>query len=365
MNPLSLVLAIGLVYGIGVIVGLLRPSPNQASNRILAGLVFAVTLKLVPYVLGFSGMYQRYPWLSFAPFEIDAAFGPLLYLYVLSLTRAPIKRNFIFHFVPAIIEFCYYAIMFVQPLGFKNAWHDRAHSLIDPAEYAFGVISLAVYLIASMVRTVQYQKLTLISLTQAEPQTIRFLSIVLKAFAAYVAIRLVFGISQILQPKTSLDNFYLAYFWLAILIFVLGAGALTFKEVIPSASQPEALTDSEANASAKDWSKIADQIADRTEQGQLWLDPQLSLPTFAERVGFSPGYVSKALNVGRAQNFSDFINQYRVNRVNELLADPAEDRDVLELAFECGFNSKASFNRIYKKLTNETPSQARARLRTG
>jgi AraC-like DNA-binding protein len=57
-------------------------------------------------------------------------------------------------------------------------------------------------------------------------------------------------------------------------------------------------------------------------------------------------------------NFFDFINQYRVSEVKERIADPKNDNfTLLGIALESGFNSKSAFNRIFKKLTGQTPSQ--------
>lgn len=367
MNPLSLVLLFGFTYGVWVMIALLRPSPNQSANRILAALVFLVNLKLIPYILGFSGVYQKAPWLSFAPFELDTGFGPLLYFYVLALTQYQFNKRSKWHLLPPIIQFLYDTTIFVQPLSAKNVWYGRIHVHIEPYIYALGVLSLAVYLVLSLQRTRQYRAATSNNLTQGDPTTIRFLWSTLRVVGVYVVLRTVFGIVSALNPRTTLDNFYLGYFWLSVLIYVLGTGALALNESVPAAipeKEPEQEPEQEKQTTPRDWKKVADQIEIKTTEGQLWLDPNLSLPLFADKVELSPGYISKALNLGLNESFSDFINRHRVQQLNELFKDQNEHRDVLELAFECGFNSKASFNRIYKNLTGETPSQARTRLRS-
>ena len=56
-------------------------------------------------------------------------------------------------------------------------------------------------------------------------------------------------------------------------------------------------------------------------------------------------------------SFFDFINSYRVEEVKKQLADTAmANRNILGIALDCGFNSKATFNTAFKKFTGMTPS---------
>jgi AraC-like DNA-binding protein len=58
------------------------------------------------------------------------------------------------------------------------------------------------------------------------------------------------------------------------------------------------------------------------------------------------------------QNFFDFINRYRIEEAQRLLTDPPDKKiTVLEVLYECGFNSKSSFNTLFKKHTGLTPSE--------
>ena len=64
------------------------------------------------------------------------------------------------------------------------------------------------------------------------------------------------------------------------------------------------------------------------------------------------------------KNFYDFVNQYRLEEFKRLLSDPKNrNLTLLSLAIDCGFNSKSSFNRHFKKVTGQTPSQYFAALK--
>jgi AraC-like DNA-binding protein len=99
---------------------------------------------------------------------------------------------------------------------------------------------------------------------------------------------------------------------------------------------------------------------------QLYRQEDFRLGQLADALGWAPYRIGEALQHAAQLNFFDFVNGFRVAEVSELLADPANDRiSVLSLAFDAGFQSKASFNRIFKAHTGETPSQYRRRSLPG
>ena len=89
-------------------------------------------------------------------------------------------------------------------------------------------------------------------------------------------------------------------------------------------------------------------------------DTELTLFTLAKQLRIHPNHLSQIINQHRNQNFFDYINEYRVNDVKEaLFSRKYDNHSLLGIAHEFGFNSKASFNRAFKKFTGMTPSEFR------
>ena len=87
-----------------------------------------------------------------------------------------------------------------------------------------------------------------------------------------------------------------------------------------------------------------------------YLNPTLTLYELAERISLQPRHLSQVLNESLHQNFHDFVNTYRVKTAKRLLMDnTATKKTVLEILYESGFNSKSSFNNVFKKHTGITP----------
>jgi AraC-like DNA-binding protein len=89
-----------------------------------------------------------------------------------------------------------------------------------------------------------------------------------------------------------------------------------------------------------------------------YLDNQLSLRQLAEDLEVNTNYLSQVINERHEKNFFEFINAYRVTELKEKLEDPQNRQfTILSLAFDCGFNSKTTFNTAFKRITGCTPSQ--------
>jgi len=89
-----------------------------------------------------------------------------------------------------------------------------------------------------------------------------------------------------------------------------------------------------------------------------FLDPNLTLLQLASELDISTHYLSQIINEKFHLNFFDFINQYRVEEVKVRINNSEfKNYSLLGIALDSGFNSKSAFNRIFKKFTNQTPSQ--------
>ncbi|WP_430969089.1 helix-turn-helix domain-containing protein [Spongiimicrobium sp. 2-473A-2-J] len=88
-----------------------------------------------------------------------------------------------------------------------------------------------------------------------------------------------------------------------------------------------------------------------------YLNPKLTLTSLSDQLDISSNHLSQIINERLRMNFSDYINSYRVKEFKDrITSEDSKKYTVLGLALECGFNSKSSFNNVFKKLTGETPT---------
>ena len=119
---------------------------------------------------------------------------------------------------------------------------------------------------------------------------------------------------------------------------------------------------SSSNLKAEDALKVKNLLELHMTTEKPYLNPELSLPQLAAGINVSPHHLSQVINEQFGRNFFDFVNWYRVQEVKERLTAPQYSHlSVLGIAFDAGFNSKSAFNRVFKNVEGETPTQFKKR----
>ena len=106
-----------------------------------------------------------------------------------------------------------------------------------------------------------------------------------------------------------------------------------------------------------DSGRIFNRLNQILQKEKIWFDPDINLSSLAEKMGCSYNHLSQAINRSTGLNYHAFMNHYRINEACRLLE--TTDLTIIEIAYNAGFNSKATFNAVFKKEKNSTPSQFR------
>src|SRR5690606_207599 len=103
---------------------------------------------------------------------------------------------------------------------------------------------------------------------------------------------------------------------------------------------------------------VQDRLSRIMAEEKPYLSAELSLEGLAEKVGLAPKRVSQAINEGFGKNFFEYVNEYRIREAERIFQESTDPGlTVLEVMYASGFNSKSSFNGIFKQLTGMTPSE--------
>jgi len=98
----------------------------------------------------------------------------------------------------------------------------------------------------------------------------------------------------------------------------------------------------------------------KMEKEKLFLDSSLTIHSLAHRLNSNNKYVSQLINNDLKKNFVLFVNEYRIQEAKKLLLDKSNNNLTIEsIGYDAGFKSKSAFNAVFKKITNQTPSEFR------
>ena len=162
---------------------------------------------------------------------------------------------------------------------------------------------------------------------------------------------------------------------LLIFLYILSFGGLQQKQLISEneeinlntiislqkSTDTQYLKSSLKDEQAEEYLK---KLVDFMNTSGIWKDNELSIAKVADHSGISRHHITQILNQYMQKNFNTFVNEYRVEHAKYMFGLKNYDNwSILAIAYECGFNSKATFNSFFKKYTGITPSEYKNRIR--
>ncbi len=180
--------------------------------------------------------------------------------------------------------------------------------------------------------------------------------------AAMIILSISFGISTNFEIMGLAGN-YITFLLVSILIFFgLGHSSVFEGLDLPPPQEPVTIKDDQEPEGQKDKIKpeMIEKLARHMEHEKPYLTPALTLEKLAGQLRLQPRLLSNIINRHFDCNFFEFINSYRVEEAKRMLADKQfADKTMLDIMLDVGFNSKATFNTLFKKKSGMTPSEYR------
>jgi putative ABC transport system permease protein len=334
-------------------------SINRAANRFLALALLTMVLWMAQLLGADIGMATYYPRWSWLPLQFSLAAGPLIYFYVLKLTRPGRKFGWknLAHFVPALLQAGVLVFEIRESTKTGAATYDTLiFRELNPVLQLLTFVSVITYLYLSHKLIESFYRGLKFNGGDRYRNELRWLHRLLAGFGLlwllwipYTAVDY-FGYHNRLSP----DACYPLYLLFAAMITWMGITAF-FK---PEVELPAALSAGLKPSASTELKQKGAWLKRTMETGLHYQDPELSLTSLAEKLGMNAHELSRIVNIALKKSFNDFVNEYRVRDVARKMQDPAYDRiTLLGIAYESGFNSKTTFHRIFKEMTGKSPAE--------
>lgn len=364
---ISLLYMVGISYGAffaAVLLGIRKE--KSGSNRLLAFFVLSYALFILPFFLTRTGALYVFPHLIGTSTPFFFTLGPLFFLYVLSLTTPEfqLRKVHLLHFIPFGLSILSWIPFYAHTASTKlNLLTDNLIRSQTETNIIRGarVVHLLAYLvlIAGLIKKHKHDIKDSFSATdKIKLGWIEFLVLLLASDVVGYFILTVIGAAQ---PDLFAARKIVFGLWKVVVIFLIGYKGLTQPEIYTG---PDWKKDNEKYQSSKLTPIQADaylkMLTEYMKSEKPYLENELTLNKLASQVDIGPRHLSQVINEKLNRNFFDFVNRYRVEEAKKLLINlDKSQNNILDVAFDSGFNSKSSFNMIFKKYTAMTPSQFR------
>lgn len=398
VEPLQLVVLLGAIQGLFLTGALAARRRNRTANRLLAAAMLVFSVSLAAKVHASANLEDRWPHFIGIGYPLPFLFGPLIYLYSAAAadrSRRMGVRDWL-HLLPFVGVVLWGLPIYLMGGTEKVEFYRRLLAgestpltiVADPLKFVSGLG----YGVATMVLLRRHRERVKDSYSTLEEVTLRWLSWLGAAALGIWGLATVFDLLRSLGVAELPWGDDVISLCVAVLVCAIGYLGLRQPEVFryetaeypvpvpmdpPVAQVPEpsasvlaavtpptgldtspryersGLTDAESR-------RLKDRLLALMERERPWTDSGLTLAGLAALLATTPHKLSEVLNSEIRQTFYDFVNGYRVREVQRrITSGDARHLKLLTLALDAGFASKSTFNQVFKKHTNQTPSEFR------
>ncbi len=361
-----------MIYAIGIAITfflsliLLTKKEKSNADKVLAIWLCFIGVHLILFYLIVSGNYTRTPNLLGLELPMPLLHGPFLFVYTTSLsTPKRMSGKDVLHATPFLVGLLAMIPFFtLSPEEKTNVYlqEGKGYSTLVGVFLISIILSGLAYSILSLWFLRRYQKGILNEYSFTEKINLRWLYF------------LIVGLSAIWIIVIVADDHYV---FSAVVTYVLFIGYFGIKQVgiftNQSSANPSVVLELEKNEAESQPEKdkykksgltenqlesIHKRLTQVMRDEKLYLIPELTLSEVAKNLNTHPNALSQVVNQLEQKNFFDYINGLRIEEFKKRIASSEHQQfTLLSIAHDCGFNSKTSFNRNFKKLTGISPTE--------
>ena len=372
---MEFILNAGLGIGVLMLLLLLFKRNKNQSDYLFLGWILVVLGQITFYEISIY-QFEIHGFWAILFFSLPMLGAPLLFLYILSLTGHRVSwKTATLHLGVYVI---YVALFFVfqqkdnLDLTAANGYFELSEN--PPQWMQYYAIPLAIsgliYCVWDLLLLRKHRQTIVALFSFDEKINLKWLSYVVYAYLVLFVLAsfLIFGATQF--QLFSIENAF-AFVGITLSLMLIAFGFYGFRQTaifssidtqeVPSLNLDSSISDkvaySKSGLTPEKIESLASRLTGHMEIKKPFLDENLSLALLAEQSEISQPHLSQIINQYFKMNFYDFVNRYRVEEAKQKLSSPDFDHlSVLGIAFDCGFKSKSSFNRYFKKYTGVSPS---------
>ncbi len=381
-------LLIGGMTLLAIVIFILLKSKKGFSHNLLS-IVFASCFFFILYYYAFLHRSAVFASIAVAfGYGMGFLLGPILLAYIQSISLP--KKEVLKPLLIRLIPFFSFWLLISVPMAlnlFNRTWFTSYAKLIaDYADYLNIIENL--YLLGFMwysANQINNYKITLKDhYSNLDKRDLAWCKLLLKGLGVIIVLDIGLSIYELVFPPTEIIwnvGLIIAFSMVGFYTYLGYRGIFQEKVFIPAflmeprqvshlQERPESNSPSTegepqmaklhylGGLSTRELETLKETLHSLLENEKLYTNEKLTLSDLAMRMDITDKKLSEFLNQSLDMSFYDMINAYRVNEVKQRISDSKfEHYTLLGIALESGFQSKSSFNRVFKNKTGMSPSE--------
>ncbi|MCF3110514.1 helix-turn-helix domain-containing protein [Niabella sp. CC-SYL272] len=375
----------GISVSVYLLILLIAKPKKTTADKILTAWQFLATIHLVYLYLFVTKQYKEVPGVLGWELPLPFIHGPFLYLYTLYVTnQQKHKYRWIWHFLPFLVGYLMWIPVLLQSPEQKLYTYEHGapgYKVIITVLTIATIASGISYVSASLVLLRRHRRNIAGQFSNTGKITLNWLRYLIGGIGVIWFFVIFYLTEQTLYISVSLFIFFLGFFGvrqegifnrsssggqppqplpdedLVLLKGMPAAPATQAAAVLMKNAAPEKVKYEKSTLTDDDATEIHGRLVKLMQDTLLFKNAELTLGDVAGQLDIHSGILSQVINSKTEKSFYDYINHLRVEEFKRIVALPNnQNYTLLSLAFECGFNSKSSFNRNFKKFTGQAPS---------
>ncbi len=373
-------LVIGVFQAALLVLLLLTKRKKSTPDFILAGYLFlsALLIFFTWMEIWARNSDEQILWLTNLRTPLILLIGPILWLYVKSITdqHFRFKPKYLFTLIPFLLVLgLFTARNYFQPQQ-AIAAAPNAEPAFNPMFFFFvtGLIALSNlgYVLWGLLLIRRYKRALKTFFSSTEKINLQWLEFIhIAALITYTSISGLYIINGVFGFMSYQVLQQAGYGIAAMLVLVIGFFGIRKGRIFTSSNidfDMEKAIEEEEEVPSKLTSEeeiFVHRLLEFMKTDKPHLDPEINLVLLSRKLKVSPEYLSDIINSRLNKNFYDFINHYLIEEFKQLCkALESKKLTLISLAYDSGFNSKATFNRVFKKEVGCTPSEYYSKVST-
>ncbi len=350
----------------------------EIADRILIACLLTFAFKFALYIM--HNEHGEFFDLAFSMGLMPLTFGPYLYLYTCYLVERKYGFEYkdLLHFLPFFLLTAFYFLFFKDVVDFNDVNYFRNDHYLW-VRVLYGLIfstSIIAYTVFTYVKLWRFRKDISSNFSYWTRQLkLMWLNFIPALFVILFGVYFVTGAINAFSFRKVVDITAFSHVGLTFIAFAIsyfGLRQMSLFRPIYVKSEPvkpkfEPVEETDADEPEK---KAKARFTDEEAQALIaklnrhmqeekpYINPELTLYDLSSQMNLTKNELTDLLNNHVGKNFFAYVNEFRLNAVIRKFENPDFSHyTIIAIAYDCGFNSKSTFNSIFKQHTGQTPSE--------